>query len=134
MESVLERLYRRGVSQRNADAYFDDTYHPDVAIHEDPTLPYGGLYVGLDGAARHALAFLATWDQYQRPEHHDVRHRVFLGNGEAMVAWQLRVADGPGTRTFPAVSHYRFASGLVVESRMFHFDSAALLEYLATAA
>ena len=34
---------------------------------------------------------------------------------------------------FPAVSVYRFASGKIIESRMFHFDTASLLRFLRTA-
>jgi uncharacterized protein len=128
---VLDRLLCQGVVGRDASAYLTDTYHPSVVIHEDPALPYGGTYEGLRGVAEHARAYLDTWDRHQRPEHRALGATVFYGTDGALVRWDLRVAHGEtGTRSFPAVSHYRFADGLVAESRMFHFDTAALLAYL----
>ena len=53
--STLRRLFVDGVSTRNAAAYFDRTYHDDICIHEAPSLPCGGDYYGLEGAARHAV-------------------------------------------------------------------------------
>jgi hypothetical protein len=131
---VLQRLLVHGVGGRDAAAYFDRTYHPAVVIHEAPSLPYGGDYVGLDGAVEHARAFLATWGDRQRPEHHGLAARWWAGPTEAACRWELRAAEGRATHRFLAMSHYRFRDGLIVESRMFHFDLPALLDFLSRTA
>jgi hypothetical protein len=52
VERTLHRLFVAGVTARDPEAYFDRTYHPDVTIHEAPTLPYGGDYHALEGRLR----------------------------------------------------------------------------------
>lgn len=130
IDQVLRRLLVDGVGGRDAAAYFDRTYHPAVVIHEAPSLPYGGDHVGLEGAVEHARAFLATWGDRQRPEHHDVHAHWVVGHEEVACRWELRAAEGRQTRRFLAMSHYRFRDGLIVESRMFHFDLPAVLGFL----
>jgi uncharacterized protein YciI len=57
VEHTIHRLFVEGVTARDPEAYFDRTYHAGVTIHEAPSLPYGGDYRGLEGAAEHAHAF-----------------------------------------------------------------------------
>jgi uncharacterized protein len=132
VEDTIRRLFVDGVSARNAAAYFDRTYHDEVCIHEAPSLPYGGDYHGLEGAARHALGFIQTWDRWQTGEQRRLDPRIIATDTEAVVLWTLR-AQRPGEpeeSRFPAISHYRFRDGRVVESRMYFYDTAAVLDFL----
>ena len=61
---VIDRLFR-AVEEVDPVAYLDATYHPQITIHESPSLPYGGDYHGPDGVLAHAEAFLATWAPYR---------------------------------------------------------------------
>jgi ketosteroid isomerase-like protein len=36
----------------------------------------------------------------------------------------------PGESSFPAISHYRFRDGRVIESRMFFYDTVAVRDFL----
>lgn len=132
VEQTIHRLFIEGVTARNPHAYFDRTYHPDVTIHEAPSLPYGGTYHGLDGAAEHALAFTQAWDGLQAVEQRGMSPRIIATDSEAFVVWTLR-GQHPGdaeVTEFPAISHYRFEEGGVIESRMCLFDTAAVTAFL----
>jgi uncharacterized protein len=132
VEHTIHRLFVEGVTARDPEAYFDRTYHPDVTIHEAPSLPYGGDYRGLEGAAEHALAFTHTWDRLQSTEQRDLTPRIVATDSEAFVIWTLRGQQSKDTliRDFPALSHYQFHEGRVIESRMYLFDSAAVNAFL----
>jgi uncharacterized protein len=132
IEQTIRRLFVEGVSARDARAYFDRTYHPDVVIHEAPSLPYGGDYHGLPGAAEHAVGFTETWDRLQTAQQRELNPRIVATDSEAFVVWKLR-GQHPGdlaVSEFPAVSHYRFQAGRVIESRMCLFDTVAVVEFL----
>ena len=132
VEQTIHRLFVEGVTARNPEAYFDRSYHPAVIIHEAPSLPYGGEYRGLDGAAEHALAFTRAWNGLQSAELRDMSPRIVATDSEAFVVWTLRGQrpSDPGVTEFPAISHYRFRDGRVIESRMFLFDTAAVAAFL----
>ncbi|WP_369132555.1 nuclear transport factor 2 family protein [Modestobacter sp. I12A-02662] len=133
VRSTVRRLLDDGVQRRDPQAYFDRTYHPDVTIDEAPSLPYGGTYRGLDGAARHAVAFTRTWDALQpTPAARRLRYVVHALPGAAFVAWSLSAVDPRTDRlvSFPAVSHYEFDDGLIRRSRMLLFDTHAVLDLL----
>ncbi len=132
IEDTIHRLFVEGVSARDATAYFDRTYHPDVVIREAPSLPYGGEYHGLLGAAEHAVGFTETWDRLQVAQQRDLDPRIVATDSEAFVVWTLRGQrpGDPEVSEFPAVSHYRFQAGRVIESRMCLFDTVAVGEFL----
>lgn len=130
IRDVLSRLLLEGVGRRDRFSYLNDTYHDDVVIHESPALPYGGTFRGLDGVLRHARGYLEAWGGLQEAEHRDLRSEILVGDNEALVRWQLRAADAGRSETFPVVSHYRFRDDLIIESRMFHFDDAAVVAFL----
>lgn len=131
VEKVLYRLLVRGVSQRDAAAYFDRTYHPDVTIHEPPALPYGGRYEGHDGVLRHAEAFMRTLAPLQDEVDQQIHPRYVIDGENAVVNWQLSFTIDGFRHVFPAMSHYRFFEGLIVESRMYVFDLTAACDLLA---
>jgi len=128
VEQTIHRLFVAGVTARDPEAYFHRTYHPSVTIHEAPSLPYGGDYHGLEGAAEHALAFTRTWDGLQSAEQRDMTPRIVAADSEAFVIWTLRGQrpNDAAVTEFPALSHYQFQEGRVIESRMYLFDSAAV--------
>jgi ketosteroid isomerase-like protein len=127
--ATVRKLFE-AVSRRDPGEYFG-AYHPDILISEAPSLPYGGDYKGLEGVLRHAERFRATWDRYQ-PEGRRQLEPEFLAAGDrVIVLWRLRAlgADGDSVN-LPAVSIYRLQDGKIIESRMFHFDTVALVRFL----
>src|SRR5829696_5730384 len=123
---------RRRCERPGRCAYFDRTYHDDICIHEAPSLRYGGDYYGLEGAVRHAVAYTQSWDRWQTSEQRQLHPRIIATDNEAVVLWTLRVQrpGDPGESNFPAISHYRFRDGRVIESRMFFYDTVAVLDFL----
>jgi ketosteroid isomerase-like protein len=107
-------------------------YHENIVINEAPRLPYGGEFLGHEGALRHGQGFRAAWDRFQPSRTRGLEPR-FIAQGEHVaVLWRHRAENHEtGERIdLPAAGVYRFVDGKVVNSRMFHFDIAALLRFL----
>jgi uncharacterized protein len=107
-------------------------YHENIVINEAPSLPYGGEFLGHEGALRHGQGFRAAWDRFQPSRTRGLEPR-FIAQGEHVaVLWRHRAENHEtGERIdLPAAGVYRFVDGKVVNSRMFHFDIAALLRFL----
>ena len=107
-------------------------YHERVVINEAPELPYGGEYRGHAGALRHAQGFRATWDRFQRSNAGGLEPRFVAQDDHVAVQWRHKAENREtGERIdLAAAGVYRFVDGMVVDSRMFHFDIAALLKFL----
>lgn len=111
-------------------------YDEEVEIHEAASLPYGGVYRGLEGAVRHASAFQTTWAPYQTPTEYGLRADLVGGEDGAVVAAFRHRAVDPGTGLEldeAEVALYRVRDDKVVRSQMFHYDTAALLRFLDSA-
>lgn len=109
-----------------------NAYHPEVVIHEAPSLPYGGDYHGLEGARQHGLGYVQTWGRFQTPAEWEL-DPLFLDASEdyVVVLWQQKAVRAESGRRLdlPAVSVYQMRDGRVVESRMFQ-DTAAVQDFL----
>ncbi len=129
METV-ERLF--DAVRRRDQAGVLEAYHPEIVIHEAPSLPYGGDYRGHAGAMQHLNGYYRTWDAF-RPSTRQRHHPVFLETTEdsVVVLWQEEaVAPGSGRRIdLQALGVYKVRDGKVVESRMFQ-DTATILDFL----
>jgi ketosteroid isomerase-like protein len=130
--ATVRRLFE-AVARRDAGAYFD-AFHPDILISEAPSLPYGGDHRGLEGVLRHAERFRATWDRYQSEDSRELEPEFLAIGNRVVVLWRLRAraANGDGI-DLPVVSIYRLQDGKIIESRMFPFDTAALVRFLGRA-
>ncbi len=130
----LETVKRLFAAVRRRDqAGVLEAYHPQVVIHESPSLPYGGDYHGHEEALEHLNGYYQTWDPL-RPEAGQPGTPIFLETTEdsVVVLWQEEaVAVGSGRRVvLPALGVYRVQDGKVAESRMFQ-DTAAIRDLLA---
>lgn len=107
-------------------------YDPEVVIREAESLPYGGVYRGVEGAERHARGYAAAWGGLQTPAERKLDATFFDAGEHIVVLWRQRGAAADGSREFdePAVSVYRLRGGRVVESQMFHADTAAVRRFL----
>jgi len=127
---ITVRKLFEAVARRDAGAYFG-AFHPDILISEAPSLPYGGEYSGLEGVLRHAERFRATWDRYQSEDSRELEPEFLAIANRVIVLWRLRAraANGEGI-DLPVVSIYRLNDGKIIESRMYHFDTVALMRFL----
>jgi ketosteroid isomerase-like protein len=110
-------------------------YHEHIVINEAPSLPYGGEYHGYEGALRHGQGFRATWDRFQSSKARGLEPRFVAQGDHVAVLWRHKAENHEtGERIdLPAAGEHRFVDGKVVDSRMFHFDIAALLKFLGNA-
>lgn len=106
-------------------------YDPEVVIREAESLPYGGVYHGLEGGQRHARGYAQTWAEFQSSAE-QVTDAVILDAGDyTVVLWRQRAMASDGRKLdLPAVSVYRMRGGKIVESQMFHADTTAILHFL----
>jgi uncharacterized protein len=127
---AARRLFK-AVEERDLAGVLAD-YDPDIVIREAASLPYGGVYHGLEGALRHATGYARTWAALQTSA--DLAtDPVFLDAGEyAVVLWRQRGSASNGRKLdLPAVSIYKMRDGKIIESQMFHADTKAILQFLA---
>lgn len=127
--AVVRKLFE-AVALRDPAGVFS-AYHPDIFISEAPSLPYGGEHRGREGAIRHAEAFRSTWDRYQPQADRNLEPEFLALGDRVVVLWRFR-AQRPMRESIdlPVVSIYRLREEKIIESRMFHFDTAALLQFL----
>jgi hypothetical protein len=136
-------LLRASVNRGTVQALFDAVerrdgegiraaYVENITIHEAASLPYGGDYHGLEGALRHGQGFRAAWDRFQPHEARGLNPRIVADDDHVVVLWHHKVENAvSGDRLeLPAVSVYRMENAKIADSRMFHFDTAALLHFL----
>jgi uncharacterized protein len=106
-------------------------YDPDVVIHEAPSLPYGGDYSGDDAVARHGHAFSGAWQGLQSISDQRLEPHLLADGDHVIVLWRQKGTSADGDLfDMPAVSVYQMKDGRVVDSRMFHFDTAAVIGFL----
>jgi uncharacterized protein len=108
-------------------------YHPEIEFHEAPSLPYGGTSVGRDQVAAD-LGWLETWGPLQPTAgERSMDPRVIADDGETVVVlYEQRAVDAAGNRfEAPVLGLYEVRDGKFARAQMFHFDTAAILDFLA---
>jgi ketosteroid isomerase-like protein len=128
---VLEAF--RAVEERDYEALIS-VYHPEVEFHEAPSLPYGGTTTGKDQVAAD-LGWLETWDALQpTAAERRMDPRVISAGDEVVVLYRQRAVDRRGDRfEAPVIGLYEVRDGMFARAQMFHFDTAAILEFLGRA-
>jgi uncharacterized protein len=130
----------RAVEGRNREALFE-LYHNDVEFHEAPSLPYGGTVRG-KAAIRAQLeaapeaTWLGTWGPLQPTEaERRMDPRVVATEGEKVAVLYTQRALSPNGERFeaPVLGLYEVRDGKFARAQMFHYDTAAILAFLARA-
>ena len=106
-------------------------YAEEITIHEAASLPYGGDYAGPD-VTRHGAGFLAAWNRFQPDERRGLDPHIIAEGDHVVVVWRhkLENSETGDSLDLPAVSVYRMQHAKITDSRMYHFDTAALLRFL----
>src|SRR5262249_53654798 len=146
MSSILFHHPEASIEARNADvvrrlfnavehrdpAGVIAAYGSDIVIHEAGSLPYGGHYRGHEGALRHRQGFRAPRGRLPLHAARGLEPRIIADGDHIVVLWRHKAENiETGERIdLPAVSVYRMRERKIVDSRMFHFDTAALVEFL----
>jgi ketosteroid isomerase-like protein len=129
------------VEQRDREKLFE-LCHEDVEFHDAASLPYGGSTRGRD-ALRERLetaperTWLGTWEPLQ-PTERERRMEprvVATAGGEVVVSYRQRAVGPDGERyDAPVVGIYEVRDGKFARAQMFHYDTAALVDFLERAA
>ncbi|PIG90865.1 nuclear transport factor 2 family protein [Gloeocapsopsis sp. IPPAS B-1203] len=107
-------------------------YAPEIVIRDAESLPYGGVYRGLEGAKQHIEGAAQTWNNLQ-PSAERKMEAVFLDAEDyIIVLWRLKgLATSSGRKLdLPVVSVYKMRDGKIVESQMFYADTVAIRQFL----
>jgi ketosteroid isomerase-like protein len=118
-----------------------EAYHPEVVIHEAPSLPYGGNYHGHEGALQHVNGFYRTWEALKPglagkapAEVRQESSTVFLETTQGyVVVFGINRAVVPQSGRKLAVPEafvFKMRDGKVDESWMLNQDTVAILEFL----
>ena len=107
-------------------------YSDNVEITEADVLPYGGVWRGRDGAVAHAEGFMRAWGELQGPAETRLDAQFWGDAGTVCAVFRHQAVDPLSGKRFdaPEVGIYRVSDGRVVQSQMFHADSAAVKRYL----
>ena len=130
----------QAVQDRDAET-LDRLYHDDLEFHEAPSLPYGGelkgknvLQAQLESAPE--KTWLGVWAPLQPTEaERRMDPRVIAVNGdEVVVKYSARGVSPDGERFESEVlALYEVRDGKFARAQMFHYDTAALNEFLGRA-
>jgi ketosteroid isomerase-like protein len=130
-DAGLVRQLFAAVEERDGAAVLD-AYATGVVIREAPSLPYGGVYHGHDGALRHALAYTATWDHLQSAEDRKLLPQIRGHDDRVVVTWHQKATARDGRHLdVPVVDLIGLRDGKVASLEMFQQDTAAVLDFLA---
>jgi ketosteroid isomerase-like protein len=127
---LVRRLFK-AVEARDAEAAFA-CYDAEVEIQEAPSLPYGGVYYGPEGAANHASGYIQTWGAYQGEVERSLTPTILdVEQDQVLVLWRQRAVDPSNHETLdlPAASIYKVRGGRVIRSQMFQ-DTASIKRFL----
>jgi ketosteroid isomerase-like protein len=131
---VLAALH--AVEQRDVRGLLD-LYHPDVEFHDAPSLPYGGVVRGKTAVEAHMYSgWAATWGPLQpTAAEQQMDPQVVAANEDEVVVLYHQRAVGPAGEGFdaPVLALYKVRDGKLIRAQMFHFDTAAVVGFLARA-
>ena len=111
-----------------------ELYHPKVAFHWPPSLPYGGSIHGAAAPqAGDRTGFDQIWDPLQQTRH-DRRmdpRVVAATDQEVVVLWHQRGLTPAGQRLdMETLGLYGVRDGKFARAQMFYFDTTAVLRFL----
>jgi ketosteroid isomerase-like protein len=128
----------RAVEDRDREGLFA-LYHPEVEFVEAASLPYGGTFGGREeirNQLERALGetWLGTWGPLQPTgaERRMDPRPIAANENEVVVLYRQR-ALAPNGEHFdaPVLGLYEVRDGKFARAQMFHFDTAAVVDYLA---
>jgi uncharacterized protein len=124
----------QAVQQRDPEA-LAAVYHPDIEFHDAPSLPYGGTQFGLEAVIEHGPAWAKTWDPVQTQAERRMDPQVIAANEQDVVVLYRQRGVTAAGECFdnPVLGLYRVRDSMLQRAQMFHFDTAAILDFLVRA-
>jgi ketosteroid isomerase-like protein len=127
----------KAVEERDGEKLFE-LYHPEVELHEAPSLPYGGTVKGVPSLREQIESapqntWLGTWGPVQPTEaERRFDPRVIAENdGEVVVQYWMRAVAPDGERfEAPVIGLYEVRDGKFFRAQMFHYDTQGINEFM----
>ncbi|MEP2735151.1 MAG: nuclear transport factor 2 family protein [Erythrobacter sp.] len=99
--------------------------HPDLVIHEAPSLPFGGTYEGKNALQVVAGAMYGQWPD-AKVEIHDITGGTSWAVVILSLTFNSKKTGEPITQTLCEAG--RFEDGLLIEHRIHYYDTAQIAE------
>jgi ketosteroid isomerase-like protein len=127
----------RAVEERDRDT-LERLYHEELEFHEAPSLPYGGSLRGKDVFQQQlesdpGKTWIGTWGPLQPTEaERRFDPRVVAVNGDEVVVRYTTRGRTPDGELFKSevLALYEVRDGKFARAQMFHFDTAAIVDFL----
>lgn len=127
----------RAIEERDREALFE-LCHDDVEFHDATSLPYGGVHRGKENLRNQLEShpqrtWLGTWAPLQPTEaERQMDPKVIAESGNEVALLYTQRAISPAGERFeePVIGHYKVRDGKLARAQMFHYDTAAVLEFL----
>jgi hypothetical protein len=126
----------QAVEDRDADALVS-LYHDDIEFHDAPSLPYGGTTCGKATVVNHmygSRGWPATWTPLQpTAKERAMDPRIVAAAGEdVVVLFHQRARNSRNVSLdCPVLALYKVRDAKLIRAQMFHFDTAAIVAFLA---
>lgn len=111
-------------------------YHPEIQFFWPPGLPYSGRHRGLGEIMAMSAAFEQLWGPLQPDaETRRMTPELVAAHGEdVVVRYVWRAVDPQGARlAADTLAHYKVRGGRLIQAKMYYFDLAGLLDFVADA-
>lgn len=121
-----QRYVAAGGAVANADfTEMGAHLHPEVVVHQGPTVPFAGDWHGIDSLEQFFALFSATWSSLNLTE-----IRYFEGETGVAVAMRMQAtARKTGKHLDTRVGHFFiFDNGLIREITVFYLDPVAVMQ------
>ena len=132
MDNPTELYFRLvDVSKSSDPAAIREVIAPDFVIHEDPGMPYGGVYRGPEGFEELIGKVWAAWGG----SHFEPEYQIADPAGSNVCAVvRFRSTNKRTGEPVEALINevWTFRDGQAVEARVWYFDSPSLCRALAT--
>jgi uncharacterized protein len=128
MLEIFRALEQRDPSRKSVDEREEALYQPDVEFHWPSALPYGGMFRGKDAAI-----WSATWNPLQpTAAERKMDPRVLGADDHRVIILYRQRGVSPSGERFDGevIGLYELRDFKLSRAQMFHFDEAALAQFL----
>ncbi len=116
---IIQDFYER-LQQRGHESAFG-LLAPDFVLHQAESLPYAGVYRGVEGVKKFFSVFFQIWQTF----HSDKIEYFSLDDERVLALSQVRATAKTGHQIdMPMAQVFSVRNGRILEARPFYWDTA----------
>lgn len=116
---IIKDFYEK-LQQRDYEKAFS-FLAPDFTLHQAASLPYAGVYRGVEGVKKFFLVFFQVWQTFRSDE----TEYFSLDNERVLALSQVRATTKTGHQLdMPMAQLFIVRNGKMLEARPFYWDTA----------